>query len=148
MAGEIRMAAYQMHPWLTNKIIIFADNEEEDFKLELIQEMIDEDMYIWYINCNHFCNWLHNKMESYVNTPGEIRHWRFVIFSETSYNALSELLARNLAARKEEEPEDNDEAMEMQYLFYPQQIGYCGCGIHYTGVPDVEYEGGEGGLLD
>ena len=149
MAGEIRMAAYQMHPWLANKIIIFADEEEEDLKLELIQDMIDEDMYIWYIHCSHFCTWLEDKMESWVNTPGEIdRIWRFVIFSEISYHALSELLSRNLAARIEDEPEDDDEAMERHHLLIPQQIGYCDCGIHYTGVPGVEYEGAGGGLLD
>ena len=148
-ANRIRMAAYQNNPRIAHKIIIYVDEEEEDLKLKLIQDMIDDDMYIFYIHCSHFCSWLEDLMESWMNTPGETdRIWRFVIFSEMTYHVLRGMLSRSLGARMEDEPEDDDEARERHHEHDPSQIGYCNCGIHYTGIPGVEYEGAGGGLLD
>ena len=137
-----------MHPLISNKIVIFTNEENIDQKLDLIQNMIDEDKFIWYVNHNHFCDELEGLMNSWANSPVVIDNmWSFVVFSESTYFILRELLIRNLEDRRREVGNDEEE-MENYYVIYPQQIGYCYCGQHFTGVPGIELEGAEGGLLD
>ena len=142
------MDAYQRHPRLSHRLVISVDQQEEDLKLEQIQEMIDEDMFIYYIHYKHFCNWLAELMDNWMNAPGDPdKKWRLVIFSETTFYGLRALLARNLEARIRNDSDDEEEARLKYYELEPFQLGYCPCGTHYNGIPGEEREGAGGGQL-
>ena len=111
MAGEtIRMRAYQQHPRLAHRIIIYESLSEGSPPLDQIQEAIDSDSLIFYIHAAHLCQWMVDILREWATSPGPGPDWLFVIFTTDTYYRLRRLLSRNLERMVREDTDSDEEA--------------------------------------
>ena len=145
MAGEtIRMRAYQQHPRLAHRIIIYESLSEGSATLDKIQEAIDRDYYIFYIHAAHLCQWMVDTLREWATAPGPAdEDWRFVVFTTETYYRLRRLLSRKYVLMVRENTDSDEEARQWYDEYEPRLIGFCRCGVYHDG--NTEGEGGRAG---